>query len=553
MAGQSGGPGALPGEEPASYSPGNRFKRVWGGGLTPILVGLSVIPLLLLLLQFGPGRDQGIYAVVARVMAAGGMPYRDAWDFKPPGIFFLYGLARWLGGPGMLAVRALEAVALGSQVVAFGLLTRRFLGVAAPGLWGGALATLIHVQLEFWHTGQPESFGGPVLAWALVLVSAADGRWSIPRLVSAGCLFGFAGLLKPPLAGGAVLVALILARDRSRRSGEGWVRALAVPAAAISAGAFLVLGGTVAWFAARGALPDLLETFLEFVPRYTALGLSDAGLVSLTYRAVTETLFGYAAVIAAGVMLLLLAGEPSPEARRLLWLVGAVCSPQLVGIALQAKFFPYHYGAVLPFGALVASLGWARAFDRATGRMVRLVGVASIVLLLDARSAQRDLPDSFMVRCGLRLKAALSGKDGTKLLDRLHTVADVDGSENRAAADWLAKSVPIGAPVFVWGFEPIIYEMSDRPPASRYIYDVPARAPWFASTSRPRLMGDLRRARPLAILVERGDVSPQVTGDLQDSERALSSFPELRALLDESYERRAETGRFVFLTRRPGG
>ena len=224
MAGQSGGPGALPGEEPASYSPGNRFKRVWGGGLTPILVGLSVIPLLLLLLQFGPGRDQGIYAVVARVMAAGGMPYRDAWDFKPPGIFFLYGLARWLGGPGMLAVRALEAVALGSQVVAFGLLTRRFLGVAAPGLWGGALATLIHVQLEFWHTGQPESFGGPVLAWALVLVSAADGRWSIPRLVSAGCLFGFAGLLKPPLAGGAVLVALILARDRSRRSGEGWVR-----------------------------------------------------------------------------------------------------------------------------------------------------------------------------------------------------------------------------------------------------------------------------------------------------------------------------------------
>ena len=59
---------------------------------------LAIAFLLAQLLCFGYGRDQGIYAVVARAMLDGGMPYRDAWDFKPPGIFLIYALARALFG-----------------------------------------------------------------------------------------------------------------------------------------------------------------------------------------------------------------------------------------------------------------------------------------------------------------------------------------------------------------------------------------------------------------------------------------------------------------------
>src|SRR5262245_37060088 len=36
------------------------------------------------------GADQSLYAYVGERVRAGGLPYRDAWDQKPPAIHFLY-------------------------------------------------------------------------------------------------------------------------------------------------------------------------------------------------------------------------------------------------------------------------------------------------------------------------------------------------------------------------------------------------------------------------------------------------------------------------------
>ncbi len=135
----------------------------------------------------------------------------------------------------MLPVRALEALALVSQALAFAVLTRRFMGSAVPGAWAGALAVLIHARLEFWHTGQPETFSGPVLAWALVLATNPT-RKTFSR-AAAGALFGFAAFLKPPLGGGVVLVPAILAWRDARATTTGRARAVLEPFAAMAFGA----------------------------------------------------------------------------------------------------------------------------------------------------------------------------------------------------------------------------------------------------------------------------------------------------------------------------
>src|SRR5882724_9164740 len=62
--------------------------------------GLFTLWLFVQISMFKYGRDQGIYATVAATMLRGGMPYRDAWDFKPPGIYVIYALARAVFGPG---------------------------------------------------------------------------------------------------------------------------------------------------------------------------------------------------------------------------------------------------------------------------------------------------------------------------------------------------------------------------------------------------------------------------------------------------------------------
>lgn len=51
-----------------------------------MVVGLCALQIL----AFSFGRDQGIYALVGEGLLHGQLPYRDLWDFKPPGIFFVY-------------------------------------------------------------------------------------------------------------------------------------------------------------------------------------------------------------------------------------------------------------------------------------------------------------------------------------------------------------------------------------------------------------------------------------------------------------------------------
>ncbi len=79
------------------------------------LIGL----LLLILTTYGYGRDQGIYAVVGDAITRGGAPYKDAWDFKPPMIFFVYAFSRAALGAEMVTIRIVEALAFASLVAAF--------------------------------------------------------------------------------------------------------------------------------------------------------------------------------------------------------------------------------------------------------------------------------------------------------------------------------------------------------------------------------------------------------------------------------------------------
>src|SRR6478735_6906869 len=64
------------------------------------------------ILLFSFGRDQAIYATVADGILHGRMPYRDVWDFKPPGIFLVYAGSFLVFGKSMMAPRLIEVIGL---------------------------------------------------------------------------------------------------------------------------------------------------------------------------------------------------------------------------------------------------------------------------------------------------------------------------------------------------------------------------------------------------------------------------------------------------------
>ncbi|HEU4409550.1 MAG TPA: hypothetical protein VFS43_30125 [Polyangiaceae bacterium] len=536
-------PAPPPAEPPRPAPPWPRgAPERWLGGACLLLTAYFLVHLM----AFQYGRDQGIYAVVGEGMTRGLAPYKDLWDFKPPGIFLVYAAARAAFGGSMHAVRFAEAIGWGSLVGAFWLLSRRHVGAGWPGLVGGLLAVLTHAQLEFWHTGQPESFGAVALAWALV-AAGAEFDEAAPRgrlrqraaWAAAGALYACASLLKPPLGGGFVVSLGFAAAGRFRRAGPGGrARALVAPLVAFSAGALAPLALTAAYFAAKGALGDLYETLFVFTPYYTKLGFRSEWLVGFIFLAFEQWVFTFSAFNVVGLALLL--GLPSlgPRGREGAWHVAGVVAFQLVGVALQAKFFPYHYGAALPFAGLLAGWGYAKLWREARRpRRAAVVSLALVPALYDARTATRDVEDGFWDRCSLRLKAIFTTPAGAQPLnDHLHSVADVNAGANRLVAEWLRAHTPEGASVYIWGFEPAIYDLSGRRPASRYVYNVPQRVAWARDQTRRELMAELERARPAAIVVERRDVFPFVTGDRLDSAASLETFEALRAMVERDYE-----------------
>lgn len=496
------------------------------------------------LLQYKYGRDQGIYAVVADSVVHGGMPYRDSWDFKPPGIFYVYALARVLFGSGQLGIRLLEALGFAALIPTFMTLSKRLFGTRLAGFIGAVVAIVVNVQLEFWHTSQPETFGGILTMVGLLLVTdpravVDDGKVSRRGWVSwigAGCLFGIAGLMKPQMAGASAVAAVYIAWQM-HRDGHGWKRWWP-PFAALGSGSVMPILLIVAWFKARGAWGELHHTLFVFAPGYGATTWYPEWWANYLFYAFELATVSASGILFVGLMLGLALGDRKPEVPGLL-LVFGVAALHLLGIAVQSKFFPYHFAGTFPLFSFVAGLGWWKLWQagKRKGPVALVAFMALLVFLLRARTATRDLGETFWDRSMQRTTALLSGDPAQREATdaKLYSVADVSYGQNMKVVRWLVDNTGANDPVYIWGFEPFIYDIAKRRPATRFIYNVAQRVSWFREEARARLMDDLNRELPKAIVVEHRDVFPVVTGDSLDSEASLQGFWALKNLIDTRY------------------
>lgn len=506
-----------------------------------------------LVATFSFGRDQSIYAVVGDGLLHGQLPYRDRWDFKPPGIFFVYALAQAVFGKAMYAPRLLEAAGMVSLVLAFRSLARTFFGLPQIGLLGGAIATFILCQLDFWHSGQPETYGGFLTAWALVWAARTGSvRERALGWFGAGVLFGIAFLMKPPLGGAALVVAAWLARGERARD-VPLARSL-VPIVCVGAGSLLPLALCAAWFHARGAWADLSWTLFVFTPGYTKLGWGDWGAPFYFFYGFSELFTNFSAFTTFGVAAAIAFRPVHSREHEGLWLLVGVLCVHVAGIAMQAKFFAYHYGATLPLCALIAGLGlykgWRRLIGQGPPGVAAFAGV--IVLLAQMQYAIRDTPLGFWERSTRRVSYLSRGaraSERPRLVKELDYVADYNLTGSLAAARAAAAQAPADRSIFVWGFEPVIYWAAERRPASRYVYDVAQRVSWEHDRARADLMAELRRDPPAVIVVQHGDYFRFVTGDDLDSARALAEFSELSELIEREYTRRERVEDFDLYVR----
>jgi 4-amino-4-deoxy-L-arabinose transferase-like glycosyltransferase len=197
------------------------------------------------------GRDQGFYVYIGNEIVHGRLPYADAWESKPPAIFYLNALGIWLARGSRWGVWVVELLFLIAALYLSYEFMKRLWGIW-PAIFGTAL-WLYGLDRTFYGGGNfTEEYPLPLHFLAIALMTQlfkAPGK----RLYSfaLGILFAVAFLFRPNNAAveAAVVLAVLIAWISRRQ-----YRELAIGLACMALGAAIPFLITLALLLVKGSI-----------------------------------------------------------------------------------------------------------------------------------------------------------------------------------------------------------------------------------------------------------------------------------------------------------
>ncbi len=491
--------------------------------------------------------DEAVSSIIATEWLAGGVPYRDAIDQRGPVTYLLYAATFLVAGDhDMDAVHwALLALILGGCVLLYrfgaelgGWLVRGEGDDPATGYLAALLLavssyTYRRSQMLAFHTEWPILIASTLGVW-LLWRAVRSGRFGW-RLPLSGFAFGVAFLAKQPAVFDALAAGLFLLAWQARQGRFLSVETL-TRAAGMAGGFFLALALCATYFLAHGALGDFLYYFWTYnVEHYTAV-------VPMTERLAALDPFGHrrhyltanplllvatAAVLVRAITQWLARGRESVDSRLLLalWFAGAY-----LGASFSGRNFGHYFIQIIAPACLIAALWirelWLRSVTLSATRpwlpiAVRALLVAVVIggLLQPLHRYRRDMA--------------------------LFTLGEP--APQKVAQDALVELVVERTDpderIFVWGYNPEIYVLAHRRPASRYSNTnyLTGMLPWEnhrpgVDTSEHIVPGawdillEELSARPPALLIDTSVGDHRYYGKYP-----LSEFPRLERYVAERY------------------
>lgn len=480
------------------------------------LPGAALLALLILApsLLYPFGRDQSVFAYVGSIIARGGMPFRDAWDLKPPGIYALYGLIAAVAPDQheglMLLVRIVDVtVAMGTAACIAALALRW--GYAEAGWGAAAWFAAQYLRGGFWSVAQAEAFANLLVVAAVLLLLWRQGGGAA---AAAGFLTGLAAALKFTTVAPVLLIGVLVLRDTP----AGWPRRVLC----FALGGAVSCGAMVLWLSRGGALSAYLDIQRGFVVPYARISNTTVAnpLTGLWYW----FLGVWPAILAAAGLF----WASAAERRRLLPATLGLAAG-IAAVVVQGKYFLYHWESTQPWLALLAGAG-ALALVRKmpwSGRQrAALLVLLPLAWILAARWG--------FYRDGARYAAGALSR-GEWLARFRSPSPDYSFAADLDVARYVRSHTQAGDGVFIWGFEPSVYLFSDRRPPTRFFFNVPVAVPFTPPAWKEELLSDLQREKPALFLVVRNDAIPWANGLREDSEGQLRAWPELQSLLAQHY------------------
>lgn len=453
---------------------------------TPVVTPRWFVPALLVLaviattlarwstLQLPLERDEGAYATMASLWLDGALPYRDAFDHKPPLVYVLYMPPLLAGGDPTIAIRAWAALLFLLQLpLVYGLGRTLWNPLAA------ALATLIYAIIgsAFRLQGVVFNTEQALMLPALTALSLLVRAIADPRLrwrVGYGVCLGLVALIKPTIV--PFLLALPFIASRSP------LEVLRDMSAAV-AGMVLPWVPVVVVWGSLGAWSDLVNALVTYNRLYAAESLR-----TWQVGAVVDVVAPLGASLVVAVGGVALAGWRTTRARQRSALVGWTLAGLAAAVLSLRGYIHYYYPALSGL-ALLAAPTIARLLERRDGKPLwnRLAAALLVAVLLVPFG--RDM--LVVARLNPTAQAArLYGEDGTRLF-----------AAAPAVGRYVRSVTAPDQPIFVWASEPEIYLFADRRPASRLIYSYPL---YLVPATNAALAAELREHPPGAVVLYRG-------------------------------------------------
>lgn len=506
--------------------------------LAPDAIGLTAAALYgLPTLAYAYGRDQAIFHYMGREWLAGTLPYRDAFDTKPPGIYLLHSVLIALFGSHLWTIRAAELVAVLGIGVLAALAVRRDTPRRAGELGLAAVlsASLYYSNFDWWDAGQVELWEGLGLLAAYTVLERDPNRERGALL--GGVLAALAFVFKFTAVVAAAPLALLLAA-RAYREGDSssrMRRALGLVALYTLGHALPVLA-FFGYFALQGAYPALLELF-AFLRKYATVWVPEAPgeLVLTFFRRAELWVFGFAGAW-------YFARSRARREGRMELVEGttvamAMLLASIATVAVQRKFFAYHWGVVVPFLVLIAAYGVAEG-ARVDWPRTRAAIAALVVLgfLLAPTWLSNDRYSYRSYVSGPWWRHIVLGHPGPWRFSRVFVgMGDYSWRNQLRIANAIKERVKPFDLLHVRGFELGMYVLTDLDTPTRFVTEVLLDDPELLEDDDPRITAHeetLWRVRPRFIV------------SFDDRE------DDLEAIRAHGYKKRKRAGMFVLFERR---
>lgn len=228
--------------------------------------------------QVGMGSDSGMFAYGASEILSGRLLYRDFWDNKPPGVFYIDAMAMLIGGEGPWAIWWLGFIWITITILVYFSIMRRIFDAYLAFL-GSILFLLTLMYPNYYQAGNftevysllPQML---CIATAVGYLTSRKDRWIVALGFSTATIF----LIKQTnISIGLSALAIILCYDLWRLS----FRRAGTHLFYFLVGMLLPIGGVILYWGSRGGLKDLFQATIFDNLQYAQRGLSIVSLYGM--------------------------------------------------------------------------------------------------------------------------------------------------------------------------------------------------------------------------------------------------------------------------------